>query len=56
MTSKTRPRPIGPALAHPDGCQTKAGEDVDEECFTASQIAEFDDASAPLPTPGTTAS
>ena len=45
-----------PALAHPDGCQAKAGEDVDEECFTASQIAELDDSSAPLPTPGTTAS
>ena len=46
-----------PALAHPDHCENKAGEDVDEsECFTDSQIAEFDDSGAPLDTPGTVAS
>jgi hypothetical protein len=46
-----------PALAHPDHCQSKAGEDVDEsQCFTDSQIAGFDDSGAPLPTPGTAAS
>ena len=46
-----------PALAHPDHCQDKAGEDVDQsECFTDSQIAEFDDSGAPLDTPGDVAS
>ena len=46
-----------PALAHPDHCESKAEEDVDEsECFTDSQIAEFDDSGAPLATPGTVAS
>ena len=45
-----------PALAHPDGCQSKAGQEAEEECFTAAQIADFDDSSAPLPTPGTSAS
>ena len=48
---------VTPALAHPDHCQVKAGEDVDEtECFTDSQIAEFDDSGAPLAQPGTVAS
>jgi hypothetical protein len=46
-----------PVNAHPDHCQDKAGEQVDEsECFTDSQIAEFDDSGAPLPEPGTSAS
>lgn len=46
-----------PAVAHPDHCENKAGEEVTEsECFTDSQVAEFDDSSAPLPTPGTVAS
>ncbi len=46
-----------PALAHPDECQSKAREEVEEsECFTDSQITEFDDSGAPLPTPGTVAS
>ena len=46
-----------PALAHPDGCQAKAGEDVEQsECLTESEIAAFDDRGAPLPTPGTSAS
>ena len=42
-----------PALAHPDHCQDKAGEDVDQsECFTDSQISAFDDSGAPLDKPG----
>ncbi len=46
-----------PALAHPDHCVSKDGEEVDEsECFTDSQIAEFDDSGAPLATPGQVAS
>ena len=46
-----------PALAHPDDCQGKAGEDVDRsECFTDSQIAAFDDSGAPLDQPGDVAS
>ncbi len=46
-----------PALAHPDHCQDKAGEDVDQsECFTDSQIGDFDDSGAPLDTPGEVAS
>ena len=45
------------AVAHPDGCENKAGEQTDQsECFTDAQIAAFDDSDAPLPTPGTTAS
>ncbi|MBC7373824.1 MAG: hypothetical protein H7323_07530, partial [Frankiales bacterium] len=46
-----------PALAHPEACQEKAGEDVDQsECFTEEQVADFDDSGAPLPAPGTVAS
>ena len=46
-----------PALAHPEACQDKAGEDVDQsECFTEEQVAAFDDSGAPLPEPGTVAS
>ena len=46
-----------PALAHPEACQDKAGQDVDQsECFTEEQIAALDDSGAPLPTPGTVAS
>ncbi len=46
-----------PALAHPEACQDKAGQDVDQsECFTEEQTAALDDSSAPLPTPGTVAS
>jgi hypothetical protein len=44
-----------PVLAHPDHCQDKNAEST-EECFTESQIADFDDSGAPLPTPGTSAS
>ncbi|MGY1607539.1 LVIVD repeat-containing protein [Geodermatophilus sp. SYSU D00700] len=46
-----------PATAHPDHCVSKDSEEVDEsECFTDSQIAEFDDSGAPLATPGQMAS
>ena len=42
-----------PVLAHPEDCETKAGEAVDlSECLTDAQIAEFDDSGAVLPLPG----